>query len=192
MKLMQTLAIVAAFLSLSGCAWLGLVHPTETDRQLNRQNVDAGYTLETSSSDPTVKQIGSDVKENSLALEKNLLGKPENPKPYSAQMSKELREKSDKERATPWWQLALGGVGTVLLGVLVRGLAAGPIGPAATVLVEGITRLRQAVKSAPDGKLTLDEGQILGIVSEAQKDPKVKSLIASLAHKAEAKLLNRM
>jgi len=193
---MRMLLTVPLLLLLSGC-WGAEVK--DSDRQLNRQNAEAGRFIETKADDPQVKQAGRDVKSNALTLEKNVIGPPDNPKPYSPAASQEARDSSDKEHSIPWWHGLLIGVGSVLATVLGQGWLAGllphifggPLKDVAVSAVESITRVRDRIK-ANGGTMALNEETFLGIIQEAQKDERVKGLIQNLAHKAEEKLAKRM
>jgi hypothetical protein len=188
MKYLVILIVSAAAAIAAGCAT-----PTEGDRQLNHQNKMAGAMIEEVAAEPEVRQAGKDVKENSAVLEKNLMGAPKEPKPYSPPASAAAREQSTKEHENTWGKV----IGNAVLGFLLGGVATkvitryvgGPVGPALVSVVEGIARVREesmAKEGAAAGTLTVDE--LLGALMKSQEDPRVRELVKSLAHKAEAKL----
>lgn len=174
---------LAAFLALGG----GCATPTEGDRQLVDQNEKAGAYIETTASEPGVKQAGRDVRENSTTLKKNLTGEPKQPQPYSPQASAAAREQSTQEHSSPWWKTAL----TILLSAIGGGGLAGIGarllgGPAATALqavVQGVINVRQ---KAAGGMLTADV--VLDELKKAQEAAGVQPFVAGLAKKIEAKL----
>jgi hypothetical protein len=180
--------IVPAFL-LGGCAT-----PTEADKRLNHQTREAGALVERVAADPVVKQAGSDIRQNSETLAKNLIGQPKDPQPYSPEASVRTREESDRSHEGGWlsalgtFALTLVGFGGLLpiaqrfLPMILGGRAA----KAAQVAVEGIARVREAAKASPDGKI--DGAAIVSILEASQKDPKVQELLAELAKKVEERL----
>lgn len=195
----KILPILLALPLLLGCA------VPEAHRQLNHQNIGAAKALLAIASAPggdpvafaaAVVSIATDIKANSETLEKNVTGKPAEPKEYTPQASKEAREASDKAAATPWWKVLLGGAGTFLLGLLTSGklarflpFLAGPVGSALSVVVEGIARVREKAQ-ANGGTISLagDDGLLAKLEEVAKKDPRVHELIKTWAHKAEEKL----
>jgi hypothetical protein len=193
--------IVTAILALGlgGCGYFGYVKPTEGDRQVNHQNMGAGAFIEATAEEPEIKQAGADVRENALALEANLIGKPEQPTPYSPQASADTRKKSTEEHSTPWWQVLLGGLATFIAGggafrILARVAPVffgGPIGGALTAVVEGIARARETIRSRPEGQRHLSEEDLLAALRQAQENPKIREVVKDLAHKVEAKLATR-
>lgn len=188
---------ISALMALALATGGGCTTPTQGDKQLNHQNKAAGTFIEGAATDPAIKQAGVDVRANSETLEKNLIGTPAEPKPYSPAASKKARDDSDAEHATPWWQLALGGAGTVLLTVLGQGWVArffpmlfgGRAGTALGAVVEGIARVREKAQ-ANGGQIGIAD--LLAQLKEAQKDPAIHALIQDVAHKAEARLNRKL
>lgn len=182
---------------LGGCSGKNTV--TEGDRQLSHQNVGAAQEIKSKTADPAIIQPADDIQKNSTQQLENW-GPPEQPKVYGAGASQQSRDQAKKEHETPWWQMALGSLGSILVGVLGSGMLTrilptvfgGPVGGAAVAVIEGITRLRQQVKDAPGGTLSLNEETLLKVLSEAQKDDRVKALIQGIAHKIESKLALRL
>lgn len=182
---------------------LGCRTPGEGDRRVNDQNIKAGAFVETTSTQPEVSQAGKDVKENSLALERNIIGKPESPQPpYSSKTSREARDQSDKEHAvSPFWA-TLGGIGTLALGWLLRGgalrlfttlaptAAAGPLGTVATVLIEGIARIRKKAQESPTKMIS--EADLLTTLEELQTAKGVQPLVDKLRAKIESKITSSL
>lgn len=172
---------------------------SEADRALNHQSKEAGKFIKTNpDAPPVVQQAGADVEANSAALEKNLLGSPKDPTPYSPDESKRQREQSDTDHTTPWWKLILGGLGTAAItwfsrGGLLRllpGFAGGPVGIGLNLLVEGISRVRE--KAAASGG-NVPVADLLATLKETtEANPAAHALIRDLAHKAEAKLAARL
>lgn len=185
---MATVPLVLALL-LSGC-----VTPTEADRQLLHQTKEAGKLITERAVDPVVKQAGVDVTANSETLAKNLVGNPAQPRPYSPEESAKTRDDSDKSHESGWFGLLLTGALTLmgaggLLPIAQRFLPmilGGRAAKAASLAVEGIAKVRAAAKASADGKLGLDD--ITKLIEEAQTDPRVQELLATLAKKAEEKL----
>jgi len=180
---------VAALLLAGGCS------VPDSARQANHQNRGAGALIAEKSTDPEIKQAGTDVALNAEAVESHI-GAPQEPKPYSPAVSAAARDQAKKDAETPWWKLALGSIGTFLLGLLTNrtlttllpSVFGGPAGTAAVALAEGIARVRDAIKSRPAGEQAITEKDLLELLVQAQKDPAVRDYITSLAHKAEAKL----
>lgn len=197
MKTRLALMVFVGLILTGGCSSKDTV--TDGDRSLSHQNVGAARVILGQTTEPGIVAPAKDIEANS---EQQLRGwgLPVTPKPYSTEVSVAARKKTEEEHATPWWQVILAGAGTFLLGVLGRGgigtllatvaprFAAGPLGAAAVSLVEGIARVREDIKSRPDGQKSISELDLLEILGEAQKDPKIKELIRTLAHKAEEKL----
>jgi hypothetical protein len=184
------------WLTLLGC--LGYVKPTEPDRQLNHQNIGAGALVESSATDPVVKQAGSDIRQNSTTLEKSLDLKPEKPLAYSPKTSGEKRRESEESHETPWWKLILGGALTTLAGWLGRGgflrllavvaptAAAGPLGTVASVLIEGIARIRLKAQASPTK--TISDEDVTALLGELQATAGVQGLVDKLRAKIEPKV----
>jgi len=174
--------------------FLGCTHIRESDRQLNDQNEKAGGFVFEKATEPEVKQAGADVKANSSQLSKTL-GKPETPEVYSPGASAKWRKQNEEDQATPFWKLALGGVGTFLMGLLSSGLLTrvaptifgGPIGTALGAVVEGIARSRlKAQDPANAGKIS--EADLLESVKNVVDRLKIGKLVAPFIEKAEKKL----
>ena len=175
----------------------------EGTREANHQNKDAGLFVAAKAEDPAVKQAGNDISANAETVEQNL-GAPEKPKPYSPEASAATRDKAKQEKkdadAIPWWQLALAGVGTFLggnlftrlFGVIAPRIVGGPLGGALVAVVEGITRVREDIRGRPPGEQHITEEDLLKLLGESQKDPKIQELIAGLAHKLESRLSLRL
>jgi hypothetical protein len=190
---MRSCAFGAVLFLLVGCTT-----PKEGDREVNHQNIGAGKFIKLAAAEPEVRQAGADVEENSKTLEKNLIGPPAKPLPYSPANSERGRKQSDDDHATPWWQTLLGGLGSFLLGNVFTRLFAtvapriigGPAASAALAVIEGIARAREKARSNPDGKLS--EADLLEALAAAQGDPKIHEFVRSLSHKAEARLAGRL
>lgn len=193
-RLLMLFGLVMCLVVLAGCGVLGYVKPTESDRGLNDQNKKAGILTAAKSDDPEIKQAGLDVAANSETLEKNLIGPPANPQNYAPTVSAALRKKSTEDHSTPWWQdLLKGALGALVGGGLVFKFL-GPLGGVAQTLVEGMTRVREDIRSRPEGQRHASEADLLGIMGKVQETagPKIKGLIGKLAHKIEAKLAARL
>ena len=146
-----------------------------------------------------IKAAGSDVTLNSTQLGA-ALGKPERPVPYSAEASAKFREQSKREHEQGWFGYVLTGGVTLITTLLARGgltrllatvapgFAGGPLGVAATTLVESFARLRRKARARDPGKRHITEADIMAELTARQHDPKVKELLQSLARKAEDKL----
>jgi hypothetical protein len=192
-------ALVVGFVALviGGCRT-----PSEGDRQVNHQQKMIGQYVEEAAPTPEIKQAGADVKANAETLEKNLIGKPEKALSYTPENSKKSREQSDSDHSLPLWLQTLGGIAIGVAGWFLRGgavsifakvaptFAAGPLGTAATLLVEGIARVRENAE-ATGGQISVDS--LLTTLKEIQeKDPRAQALIQELAHRAEAKLAAKL
>jgi hypothetical protein len=176
----------------------GCVQPSEGDRRLNNQNIKAGEYVEKTATQPEVIQAGKDVKENSLALETALELKPKVPEAYTPAKSKEGRKQSEEEHATsPFWAV-LGGIGSAALGWLLRGgalrlfasiapvAAGGPLGAVASILIEGVAKIRQKAQESEDQKVS--ETDMLEILGPLAKDAGVQGLIDKLREKIEPRV----
>jgi hypothetical protein len=193
---MKTILAACVCLALAGG---GCTTPTQGDKSLNDQNKKAGAFVAATAAEPSVRQAGADVRANSETLEKNLIGPPAEPKPYSSAASQKAREDSEAEHATPLWKLILGGAGTVLLTFLGQGWAArffpmllgGTAGKALGSVVEGVTRVRENAV-ANGGAVQIDD--LLEMLKKAQGEEgsPIHKLIQELAHKAEAKLAAKL
>lgn len=168
---------------MGGCA----TTPTETDRQINSQNIQAGDQL-SKHDDPVVAQTGTDVRENSRVLEKTVFGGP--PKtiiPYTPELAAKLREQAMKEfEANQPWYKKFGGwiLGVGLPALLMIGGIAGRFFPAtapvmaiATPVLGALTQIKQAADAQADDKLSID--QITPIISSLTKIPRIGPLIAA-------------
>lgn len=196
-------AAAAILILLGGCGWFGYVKPTEGDRQVNSQTMGAGGFIEATADDPAIKQAGSDVKQNSMQLEKNLRLKPESPEPYSPQASLKWRQKAEEEHKIPWWWAALGGVATLILGSTGRALLmrlfpaffGGPVGAGLMAVVGAITRFRNKADSPspvgavpePGGKEALVK-ELLSILNNELVTSGAQKYVSALADKIEDKL----
>lgn len=176
----------------------GCTTPTEGDRRVNHQQKEIGGYVEKTSTQPEIQQAGRDVKANAETLEKNLIGPAEKPQPYSPQASREAREQSEQDHATPWWQLALGGLATFLtgniftrlFGTVAPRLIGGPVAGAALSVIGAIARVREEGQ-ANGGQLRVED-LLAAIQKEASTNPAAAALIRELAHKAEAKLAAKL
>lgn len=193
----RLLCVVLALAVSAGCATV-----TEADRELNHQNVDAARVasalIAAGAADPTgtlaaLGVILADVGKNSSQLQASLGGPPKAPKPYSTEESQKARDAAKASHETPWWKVALGGLGTFLVGLLTSGrlarffpFLAGPVGVALSVVTEGIARVREKA-AANGGTITLPD-LLTALKTVAEKDPKAHELIKAVAHKAEEKL----
>jgi hypothetical protein len=192
-RFIVVLSALALVVVLSGCVGKNTV--TEGDRNLSHQNLGAAKVIQSRTSDPGIVAPARDVEANSAQQIKNW-GMPEKPEPYSTAASAGSRKQSEEEHATPWWKLALGGLGTVLGTLLSQGMLArllplvfgGPMAGVAAAAVEGIARLREKILASDQGVLNLNEDDLLETIGKAQQNPQVKAMIQKLAHAAEAKL----
>jgi hypothetical protein len=194
--------VTIAFLTL---ALVGCVGSTEGDKRLVHQNIGAAKAILLEPAlGLAVMGPARDILANSLQLQENL-GPPKDPKPYTPDTSKADREKSKEEHATPWWQIALVGAGSLLLGVLrdripllsllstlMPKAIGGKIGTALVASTEGVARVREEIRSRPDGQKSISELDLLAILNDVQEDAGVQTFVADLAHKAEAKLATKM
>ena len=198
---MKTLTIMICSVLLIGCATA-----TEADRALNHQTVGAAKAamamLAGAAGDPMAALAGltvvvSDIQKNSEQIQMSLGGPPKEPKPYSTEESEKARQAAKESHETPWWKVALGGLGTFLLGWVTQGglarmfptLLGGLPGLALSLLTGGIARVRE--KAAATGGTISVEGQdgLLSMLkAEAATNPAAHALIKTLAHKAEEKL----
>lgn len=197
---MKTLTIMICSVLLIGCATA-----TEADRALNHQNVGAAKAamamLAGASGDPmaalaALTVVVSDIQKNSEQIQMSLGGPPKEPKPYSTEESEKARKAAKESHETPWWKVALGGLGSFMLGLITSGrlasvfpFLAGPFGAALSLLTGGIARVRE--KAATTGGTISVEGQdgLLSMLkAEASTNPAAHALIKALAHKAEEKL----
>ena len=187
--------VIVALLMGFGCSSKDRV--TEGDRELSAQNVGAAKVIQEKTDDPAIKAPARDVELNSEQQLKNW-GPPKAVKPYSAAASEESRKKSEKEHASPWWMIALTGIGGFLAGaapIIMRGLglvaptfAAGPAGTALTAVIEGIARVRENVQARPEGQRTLGEQDILAVLARVQDAAGVRDLVKNISNKVEDKL----
>ena len=138
--------------------------------------------------------VVSDIQKNSEQIQMSLGGPPKEPKPYSTEESEKARKAAKESHETPWWKVALGGLGSLLLGWVTRGglarllpvFAGGLPGVGLSVLVEGIARIREKMQ-ANGGKIETDD-LLKALTEVAEKNPQAHALIKDMAHKAEAKL----
>ena len=77
---------------------------TESTKELNHQNQEAGGFIAKNAADPIIKQAGEDIKDNSIAI-KTDIGEPEEPKSYSPEESAAARDRQVEEIET---RLAIG------------------------------------------------------------------------------------
>lgn len=208
MTLSRVLLLALLALVLPACA----TTPTQGDKQLNHQNKEAGEFVEKTATDPTIIQAGKDVKENSTVLEKNLIGPPEKPQPYSPKASEKARDDSTQEHSTPWYmELLKMGVGFLLGGGAVQVLAKfapflamgpvakiaaalkglQPVQPALETMVEAVARTREKA-AANGGSITIDT--LLAELSKLQgpEGSPIRELIRKVAHKKEAELAAKL
>lgn len=175
-------AIEATGLQLQAAADPGL-------QQVGAQLVAQGKALE---------QAGTDVELNSARMQEVIgMPKPENQKPYSAPASRDARDRSAEEHANPWWKVAggwlvgivFGGTGIAVLQRFFPGFFAGPLGVAATAVMEAIARVRQVAAARADGKVSMDE--LLAELKRIQENQGVQTVVRDMAHKIEKKLFGK-
>lgn len=142
--------------------------------------------------------IGVDIELNSSRTQEVLgMPKPENKKPYSSDESQKARDRSAEEHANPWWKVAggwligivFGGTGIAILQRFFPGFFAGPIGIAASAVMEGIARVRKMAEARSDGKVGMDE--ILAELKRVQENQGVQTVVRDMAHKIEKKLFGK-
>lgn len=176
-------AILGSILALvvgGGCG----VEPTESDRQLNYMNQDAGNQL-SKHSDPVVAQTGSDVRDNSKILTQTIFGPPKMVIPYTPELAAKLRDQAikDWEANQPWYKKFAGTLLTgltILLGVGTLAArffpATAPIMAIATPILGALTQIKQAADAHPSDSIHID--QITPIISKLTTIPKIGPLIA--------------
>lgn len=145
-----------------------------------------------------LQQTGKDIELNSGQTQE-LVGmpKPENQKPYSSKNSEDARTKAAEQHANPWWKVAgtwiIGLVcGTGGIAVLQRffpGFFAGPLGIAASALMEGIARVRAVAAARDDGKVHMDE--VLAELKRVQENEGVQAVVKDYAHRIEKKIFGK-
>lgn len=193
----RLLCVVLALTVGAGCATV-----TEADRELNHQNVDAARVasalIAAGAADPTgtlaaLGVILADVGKNSSQLQASLGGPPKAPKPYSTEESQKARDAAKASHETPWWKVALGGVGTFMIGLLTSGqlarffpFLAGSVGTALALVTSGFARVRE--KATANGGTINMVDLLSAMKTEAETNPKAHALIKDFAHKAEEKL----
>lgn len=142
--------------------------------------------------------IGVDVELNSSRTQEVLgMPKPENQKPYSSEESGKARQRSADEHANPWWKVAggwlvgilFGGTGIAILQRFFPGFFSGPIGVAASAVMEGIARVRKIAEARDDGKVSMDE--LLAELKRIQENQGVQTVVRDMAHKIEKKLFGK-
>ncbi len=149
--------------------------PSENEKQVNHQNVGAGTYLQekavslnaalpdevpateegraalaetltvTKNELTDLAQAGTDVHSNATVLQDGIVGKPEEPEPYSPKASALYRVEAKKDAVTPWWKslaeggtlLTAGAIALRLGGRFIPSLL-GPAGGALAAVVEGI------------------------------------------------------
>lgn len=145
-----------------------------------------------------LQQAGTDVELNSARMQEVIgMPKPENQKPYSAPASQEARDRSAEEHANPWWKVAggwlvgivFGGTGIAVLQRFFPGFFAGPLGIAASAVMEGIARVRKLAEARSDGKVSMDE--LLAELKRIQENQGVQTVVRDMAHKIEERLFGK-
>lgn len=145
-----------------------------------------------------LQQVGTDVELNSARMQEVIgMPKPENQKPYSPPASQEARDRSAEEHASPWWKVAggwlvgivFGGTGIAVLQRFFPGFFAGPLGIAATAVMEAIARVRKVAEARSDGKVSMDE--LLAELKRIQENQGVQTVVRDMAHKIEEKLFGK-
>ncbi|MGI0149611.1 MAG: hypothetical protein ACREDF_08795 [Thermoplasmata archaeon] len=193
---MKTL-LISAVLVLAGCVTENTV--TEGDRQMSHQNRMAvilamQLLAPHAAAIPALALVAlEDIQKNADQQLKNW-GPPKSPQSYSPEASKKAREESQKEHSESWWMtLGKGAVGFLLGGGLVRVLGytfpkllGGPVGIAATTLIEAIAKIRKRGEDSPDRKVGVED--ILGELSKAQDVEGVRTYVQKLSEKIEKKL----
>lgn len=160
-----------------------------------------------------VAPAARDIVENSKQQIKNWGGEKriKDPQPYSPEASRKARGQSEEEhKVSPFWAGVLS-VGGVILGLLtgrgvgpVPGLMAlaprvfgGPVGLAASTLVEGIARIREKIQSGQasemlkekeGGGTEIDEDKFLKVFSDLTDQAGIRGFVKNLAHKVEARM----
>lgn len=176
---------MAAFLLLSVT---GCVSPSENDRQLNHQIIGAAREIKAEGT-PSIAAKASDIEANALTLQKNLIGAPKSPLPYSADTSREAREGSDKDHSGSWFGFLLtavstlvgGGIGARVIQQFFPSLFAGPAYKALTAVVGGVNSIKAKSEA---GAVKWDD--VVGELTKLQKDAGVEDLIHKLADKLKA------
>ena len=166
----------------------------ESDRQLNYQNLRAAELMHDQPNDPKmVKQVSGDIVKNSTQLGK-VLGLPKDPQPYSSKASAGFRKQSVEDHKRKWWQIALLGIGTFLLGGGIVKAATkifpkvfgGPLGLALSAVVEGAANLLSKAKTAPDGKISVADAT--DELRKAADNAGVREVIRSTIRSVKKKL----
>jgi hypothetical protein len=176
-------ALLVLVLLGGGCG----VYPTENQKQLNSQNIDAGKQIQAKAIDPEIKQAGLDVQKNSETLETTLIGKPEKPAlPYTPQNSAQIRTvvvKEYDEAQAPWYKRWAGTLLTILgvagmagIGVARFFPAASAVISVATPILRAVAGMKQQADAQPDDKLHVDEMQTT--ITGLTQLPKIGPLIA--------------
>lgn len=145
-----------------------------------------------------LQQTGKDIELNSGQTQE-LVGmpKPENQKPYTPKNSEDARTKAAEQHANPWWKVAGGWLVGIIFGtggiaVLQRffpGFFAGPLGVAASALMEGIARVRAVAAAREDGKVHMDE--VLAEMKRIQENQGVQTIVKDYANRIEQKIFGK-
>jgi hypothetical protein len=167
-------------LVLSACASEVL----DVDRGLLYQTKGAAEEIIKFSSKDEIAVIATDIRDNVDTL-LGAWGMPEDPKPYSLDASKKLREQHQRDHSSSGWLWGVIGIALPALAWAAKRLMSGPVGLVADVLVGGISEIRKKAEASPDKKISVED--LLGILTAKQEDANVREFVKSMVKKVEQK-----